>query len=95
MCELRDSAQVEVLGEGVEQELGFTVTEVEERDFALIITNHAIHVFVGEVIAEAVNAVGVAGRDTYCHTVLKKFVRLKIRKIIEKTKFFLGPLTLN
>jgi len=84
--ELGNSAQVEVLGEGIEQELGFTCTEVEERDFALIVADHAIHALVGEVIAEAVNAVGILDTDTYCHCP-KKFVRLKIRKKLEATKF--------
>ena len=50
-----------MLGEGVEQKLGFTGIEVEERNFALIITNHATDIFVGEVVAEAVDAVGIVG----------------------------------
>ena len=72
--ELRGGTQVEMLGEGVEQKLGFIGTEVEERDFALIVADHAIKAFVGEVIAEAVNSVGIVDCDGNSHFVLKNLL---------------------
>ena len=56
MGELRDWAQVEVLGEGCKQEVGFVSIKIEKRHFGLIVAHHGLHVLVEKIVYSGLSA---------------------------------------